>query len=93
MYRRDHWPKNDNCDAIECKALTAYVRIDGRWTRIGHFGSECHKIELIDLKQEEEDRKVKQKLAEIKSEVRENKVSLQAHLIEKNNFSRQDVTS
>lgn len=89
VYRNEHW----DCNEIECKALTAYVRIDGRWTRIGHFGSECHKFELIDLKQEEEDRKVKQKLAEIKSEVRDTKVSLQAQNNGKNNFSRQDVTT
>ena len=66
VYRRDHWPKSGNCDAIECKPLTAYIRIDGKWTRIGYYGSECHKFELIDEKQEEKDRLVKQKVAEIK---------------------------
>jgi len=86
VYRRDHWPKSSNCDAIECKPLTAYVRIDGKWKKIGHWGSECHKFELIDEKQEEKDRLVKQKqeetdrlikqkLAEIKSEVSDVKVS------------------
>jgi len=67
VYRNFHW----DCDEIECKRLVAYVRIEGKWTKVGHFGSECHKFELIDEKQEEKDRLVKQKLAEIKSEVRD----------------------
>ena len=78
VYRNFHW----DCDEIECKRLVAYVRIDGKWTKVGHFGSECKNFELLDegkeetemqIKQKlrEEDRLIKQKLAEIKSEVRD----------------------
>lgn len=73
VYRRDHWPKDDNCDAIECKPLTAYVRIDGKWTKIGYFGSECKKFEPLDLQQEEQERLAKQRLDHIKSEMRQAK--------------------
>lgn len=66
VYRNEHY----DCEEIECKPLTAYVRIEGKWTRIGHYGSECKKFEPLDLQQEEQDRQLKQKLAHIKSEIR-----------------------
>jgi len=67
VYRREHW----NCNAVECKPLTAYVRIDGKWARIGYYGSECNKFEPLDLQQEEQDRLTKQRLDHIKSEMRQ----------------------
>ena len=67
VYRREHW----NCNVVECKPLIAYVRIDGKWRRIGHYGSECKKFEPLDLKQEEQDRLTKQRLDHIKSEMRQ----------------------
>jgi len=66
VHRNEHF----NCNKAECKYLTAYVRINGKWIRIGHFGSECEKFEALDLEQEEKDRLVKQQLAHIKSELR-----------------------
>jgi hypothetical protein len=66
VYRNEHF----NCNESECKNLTAYVRIDGKWIRIGHYGSECKKFEYLDLEQEEKDRMVKQQLAHIKSEIK-----------------------
>ena len=71
VYRRYHWQITDNCEAIECKPITAYVRIDGKWTRIGYYGSECNKFEPLDLQQEEQDRLTKQRLDHIKSEMRQ----------------------
>ena len=88
VFRREHW----DCNEIECKYLTAYVRIDGKWTKIGYFGSECKRFELLDLKQEEKDRLIKQKLAEIKSEVT-SKCHLQAQNYDTNFSGREDVTS
>ncbi len=66
VYRNEHF----NCNESECKNLTAYVRIDGKWTRIGHYGSECEKFEALDLEQEEQDRLIKEQLANIKSAIR-----------------------
>ena len=66
VYRNEHF----NCNEAECKNLTAYVRIEGKWTRIGHYGSECEKFEALDLQQEEQDMLIKQQLAHIKSEIR-----------------------
>ena len=66
VYRNEHI----NCNEAECKYLTAYVRIERKWTRIGHFGSECEKFEALDLQQEEQDMLLKQQLAHIKSEIR-----------------------
>ena len=62
MYRNYHW----DCKEIECKKLASYVRIDGKWTKIGYFGSECKKFELLDLNQEEKQRLDKQQLEEMK---------------------------
>ncbi len=70
VYRREHWQISDNCKEIECKPLTAYVRIEGKWIRIGHYGSECKKFEPLDLQREEQDRLSKQKLKEIQLEMR-----------------------
>ncbi len=67
VYRNFHW----DCDEIECKRLVAYVRIDGKWIKIGYWGSECHKFELIDEKQEEQERLAKQRPDHIKSEMRQ----------------------
>lgn len=69
VYRNDHY----NCKEIECKPLTAYVRIEGKWTRIGHYGSECKKFEPLDLQQEEHDRLTKQKLEQLKFMIRDAK--------------------
>lgn len=69
VYRREHY----DCKEIECKPLTAYVRIEGKWTRIGHYGSECKKFEPLDLQQEERDRLTRQKLENIKSMIRDAK--------------------
>lgn len=66
VYRNEHF----NCNEAECKYLTAYVRIDGKWARIGHYGSECKKFEALDLQQEERDRLIKKQLVGIKSAIR-----------------------
>jgi hypothetical protein len=70
VYRREHWQISDNCNVVDCKPLTAYVRIDGKWIRIGHYGLECQKFEPLDLQQEEQDRQLKQRLKNIKLEIR-----------------------
>ena len=67
VYRNEHF----NCNESECKYLTAYVRIEGKWTRIGHYGSECEKFEALDLQQEEQDRLSKEKHDFIKSQLKQ----------------------
>ncbi|WP_268542356.1 hypothetical protein [Candidatus Nitrosotenuis cloacae] len=57
--------------AMDCKRLVAYVRIEGKWTPIGHFGIVCKQFELLDLAKEEEDIRSRQKLLEIKSRVKQ----------------------
>lgn len=66
VYRNEHW----DCSEVECKFLTAYIRIEGKWIRIGHYGSECKKFEPLDLQQEEQDRLLKQRLKNITLEIR-----------------------
>ena len=67
VYRKEHW----DCKEIECMPLVAYVRIEGNWVKIGHYGSKCKKFELIDQKQEEEDRLLKEKMAQISAKMRQ----------------------
>lgn len=69
VYRLDHSEKNEDCDEIECKALTAYVRIDGKFTKIGYFGSECKKFKLLDAQQEQEDFELKLRVKQIQNEI------------------------
>jgi len=71
VYRSKHW----DCNEMGCKSLTAYVRIDGKWTKVGYFGLECKKFELLNEEQEEKDRLAKQTLAEIKSKISDTKMS------------------
>jgi len=60
-----------------CKRLVAYVRIEGKWTKIGHFGTECKQFEPLDLAKEEEEMLIKQRvsqvLSRVKQPIRENK--------------------
>lgn len=65
VYRNYH----EDCD-YDCTRLVAYVRMDGKWIKIGHYGSECKQFEPLDLKQEEQDRLQKEKLSLIRSEIR-----------------------
>ena len=65
VYRNEH-----NCDR-ECTKLVAYVRIEGKWVKIGNFGSECSRFDSLDLQSEERDRETKEKLADIKSQLRQ----------------------
>lgn len=59
VYRNYH-----ECE-MDCKSLFAYVRIDGIWTIIGKYGSECKKFDPFDKKAKEQDRKINQRVAEL----------------------------
>ena len=65
VYRQYHYEKNDQCEDEECTALTAYVRVDSKWTRIGYYGSECKMFSKLDLKKEKEDRELKQRVRDL----------------------------
>jgi len=62
VYRKFHYEKYDPCPDEECTALSAYVRIEGKWTKIGYYGSICKQFSELNLEQEEKDRKLKLKL-------------------------------
>jgi len=68
VYRNYH----EECDE-DCTRLVAYVRIDGKFTKVGHYGSECKQFEPLDLQQEEQDRLAKEKRDLIKSQLRQTK--------------------
>ncbi len=68
MYRNYH----EECKE-DCTRLVAYVRIDGKYTKIGHYGSECKQFEPLDLQREEQKRLNKQKLDLIKDGIRQTK--------------------
>lgn len=58
-----------DCDR-DCKRLTAHIRLDGKWTKIGYFGSECKQFQLVDWEKENEEREdnrlARKKQAEIR---------------------------
>lgn len=68
VYRNYH----EECKE-DCTRLVAYVRIDGKWVKIGHYGSDCKQFEPLDLEKEEQTRLQKEKLDLIKSELRRTK--------------------
>lgn len=51
---------------MDCNRLTAYIRVEGKWTKIGHFGNGCRQFEPLDLAKEEEDRLRKERLLKLK---------------------------
>ena len=61
---------HEECD-VDCTRLVAYVRIEGKWIKIGHYGSECKQFEPLDQQQEEADRLQKEKHNSIKSQLRQ----------------------
>jgi len=73
VYRQEHL----DCKEDECKSLATYVRIDGKWKKIGYFGTECKSFELLDLEKEraekEQDRKSKEKQDQIRTEINQAK--------------------
>ncbi|TAK16094.1 MAG: hypothetical protein EPO37_09000 [Nitrosarchaeum sp.] len=80
VYRREHWQISDNCNGMDCKILTAYVRIEGTWIRIGHYGSECKKFEPLDLQQEEKERLDKERMMQLVADFRQVKQENRARL-------------
>ena len=75
VYRREH-----DCNSAECTELTAYIRVEGKWVRVGHYGSECNRFDSLDLQSEERDRETKEKLAYIKSQLQQFKAEGRARL-------------
>ena len=68
VYRNYH----EECN-VDCTRLVAYVRIEGKWTKIGHYGSECKQFEPLDLEKEKQEREQKERLAMIKSKIQQTK--------------------
>jgi hypothetical protein len=66
VYRNEH-----DCQSAECTELTAYIRVEGKYTRVGHYGSECNRFDSLDLKQEERDRDLREKQYHIKSQLQQ----------------------
>ncbi len=94
VYRNYH----EECK-VDCTKLVAYVRIEGKWTKIGHYGSECKQFEPLDLQQEEQDRLQKEKrdsiklqLRQIKQECRERRKTIENELNMNNSFFKEQTT-
>ncbi len=66
VYRREH-----DCNSAECTELTAYIRVEGKWIRVGYYGSECEKFNSFDLQREERDRETKENLQYVKSQLQQ----------------------
>ena len=93
VYRKYH----EECD-VDCTRLVAYVRIEGKWTRIGHYGSECKQFEPLDLQQEEQERLQKEKrdliksqLRQIKAESRDRRKTIENEFNMNNSFFKQQT--
>ncbi len=93
VYRNYH----EECN-VDCTKLVAYVRIDGKWIKIGHYGSECKQFEPLDLEQEEQERQSKEKhnsiklqLRQIKAESRERRKTIEDELNMSNSFFKEQA--
>ena len=74
VYRNYH-----NC-RMNCKKLATYTRIEGKWTKIGYYGSECKKFEPLDLQQEEKERLTKERIMQLGADFRQIKQESRARL-------------
>lgn len=95
VYRNYH----EECK-VDCTKLVAYVRIEGKWTRIGHYGSECKQFEPLDLEQEEQERlqkekynSIKSQLQQIKAESRERRKTIENEFNMNNSFFKEQTTN
>ena len=93
VYRQYH----EECKE-DCTRLVAYVRIDGKFTQIGHYGSTCKEFEPLDLEKEEQDRQAKErrveldvKLRQVKQESRERRKIIEDELNVTTSFFRQQT--
>jgi len=66
VYRKEH-----DCQSAECTELTAYIRVEGKYTRVGYYGSECNRFDSLDLKQEERDKETKENIQYVKSQLQQ----------------------
>ncbi len=66
VFQNLHWDCNEN----DCKRLTSYVRIDGKWQKIGYFGTVCKKFELLDVEKERQERASKENVLKINAELK-----------------------
>lgn len=74
VYRNYH-----DCDR-DCNKLATYIRIEGRWTKIGYYGSECKKFEPLDLRQEEKERLDKERIMQLGADFKQIKQESRARL-------------
>ncbi len=95
VYRSYH----DECNE-DCTRLVAYVRIDGKWCKIGHYGSACKQFEPLDLQKEEQERLSKEKrdliklqLRQAKQEGRERLKIIETELNMNNTFFKEQIKS
>ncbi|ABX13270.1 hypothetical protein [Nitrosopumilus maritimus] len=95
VYRQYHEECNE-----DCTRLVAYVRIDGKWTRIGHYGSECKQFEPLDLQKEEQEQlqkekhnSIKSQLRKIKAESRDRRKTIENELNMTNSFFKEQTKS
>ena len=95
VYRNYHEECNE-----DCTRLVAYVRIDGNWTKIGHFGSACKQFEPLDRQKEEQDRISKEKrdfikpqLRQIKQESRDRRKIIENEFNMYNSFFKQQTST
>ena len=83
VFHADH-----DCDK-DCKRLTAYIRVENRLTKIGHFGTECKQFEPLDLQKEAEDKLAKTRQLQMDFERRQTKRENKERLdIMRNQFVR-----
>ncbi|WP_428323712.1 hypothetical protein [Nitrosopumilus sp.] len=50
---------------MDCKQLCAYIRVEGRWTVIGYYGTKCKKLSYDDYEAEKRSRELQKRLYEI----------------------------
>ena len=58
---------------VDCKRLVTYVRIKGKWTKVGHYGTDCHQFEPFDSIQEEEQRQSNLRIGQLLQQVNDTK--------------------
>jgi len=71
VFRRFHCEKNEQCEDDSCTALAAYVRIEGKWTKIGYYGSLCKQFSNLDLQKEEEELQRNLRLEQLFADIKE----------------------
>lgn len=67
MYHNVHY----DCDKKECDIRSSYIRVDGKWTKIGYYNTGCKTFDVLNPSQEEKEHEILEKIDDFNAKVKQ----------------------